>query len=368
MAGEDRRSAHHLNERMNASPWGFDFFEAMRRLECSRPDLPRIGTSQRLAEDPVRLGQQPSLAFAPSSITGYEARESGLPPKVYVAFMGLLGPNGPLPLHLTEYARDRQLNVKDPTIARFLDIFNHRMISFFYRAWATNQKAVHFERGPATWQSVAAVGKTRSSAAAEDRFIAFVFSTFGMGMPNMLGRDAVPDIAKAWYSGRLACQTRHAEGLESIIGDYFKVPCRIIQFIGQWMDLPKDCLLKIGETRRTGLLGQSTIIGSRMWDCQQKFRIRLGPLTLDQYQRLLPAPPAYERRTGEAAKGGASLRRLRAWVDLYVGQERSWEVQLLLKKDEVPSPKLGTFGRLGWTTWLKTTPNTADADDLVLQP
>jgi type VI secretion system protein ImpH len=366
MAGEDRRPPHHLSERMSDSPWGFDFFEALRRLECSRPDLPRIGSSQRLAEDPVRLGQQPSLGFAPSSISGYEAREAGLPPRIYVAFMGLLGPNGPLPLHLTEYARDRMLNVKDPTLARFLDIFNHRMISFFYRAWATNQKAVHFERGPATWNSVAAAGKTRTSAAAEDRFIAFVFSTFGMGMPSMLERDGVPDIAKAWYSGRLACQTRHAEGLQSIIADYFKVPCRVIQFIGQWLDIPRDCLLKVGESRRTGLLGQSTIVGSRMWDCQQRFRIRLGPLTLEQYQRLLPAPPAYERREGEAAKGGASLRRLRAWVELYVGEERSWEVQLVLKKEEVPAAKLGGFGRLGWTTWLKTTPSSNDADDLVL--
>lgn len=375
MAGENRPASHHLNERMLVSPWGFDFFEALRRLECSRPDLPRVGTSQRLAEDPVRLGQQPSLTFAPSSISGYEQRPAGLPPRLFVAFMGLLGPNGPMPLHITEFTRDRLLNLKDPTIARFLDIFNHRMISFFYRAWAANQKAVHFERGPATWHSVASAGQTRTSAPAEDRFIAFIFSMFGMGMPSMMERDGVADIAKAWYSGQLACQTRHAEGLESIVGDYFRVPCRIVQFIGQWMDLPKDCLLKVGESRRTGLLGQTTIIGSRMWECQQRFRIRLGPLSLTQYQRLLPSAPAYEKQRPAAAGagepvivGGVSLKRLRAWVDLYVGQERSWEVQLVLKKEEVPSPKLGTFGRLGWTTWLTTKRAESDADDLVLQP
>lgn len=377
MAGEDRRPPHHLmHERLQASPWGHDFFHALRRLECSRADLPRIGMSTRLAEDPVRLGQDPSLAFAPSSITGYEARESGLPPKMYVAFMGLLGPNGPMPLHITEYARDRLLNSKDPTLARFLDIFNHRMLSFFYRAWATNQKAVHHERGPATWNSVASAGQTRTTAAAEDRFIAYVFSTFGMGMPSMLNRDAVPDIAKAWYAGRLAPQTRHAEGLQAIIGDYFRVPCRIIQFIGQWLDIPNDCLLKIGESRRTGLLGQSTIVGSRMWDCQQRFRIRLGPLTLADYERLLPPAPAYEKpkdapsapATSAGPGSGASLKRLRGWVDLYVGQERSWEVQLVLKKEQVPASRLGSFGRLGWTTWLTTTPKTADAEDLVLQP
>jgi type VI secretion system protein ImpH len=368
MAGENRPPPHHLSGRLQASPWGFDFFEAMRRLECSRPDLPRIGASQRLAEDPVRLGQKPSLAFSPSSISGYEERPSGLPPRLYVAFMGLLGPNGPMPLHVTEYAHDRLLNAKDPTLARFLDVFNHRMISFFYRAWAVNQKAVHYERGPATWASVAPAGQTRTGAPAEDRFIAFVLSTFGMGMPSMLDRDELPDIAKAWFAGRLAGQTRNAEGLQAILADYFRVPCRVIQFIGQWLDIPPDCTLKLGESRRTGLLGQSTIVGSRMWDCQQRFRIRLGPLTLEQYQRLLPAPPAYERRSGAEARPGASLRRLRAWVDLYVGQERSWDVQLVLKKAEVPASRLGTFGRLGWTTWLKTAPAPRDADDLVLNP
>lgn len=368
MASENGPPSHHLNQRMQDSPWSFDFFEALRRLECARPDLPRIGASQRLAEDPVRLGQKPSLTFAPSSITGFDDRGAGIPPRLYVAFMGLLGPNGPMPLHLTEYAHDRQMNAKDHTLARFFDIFNHRMISFFYRAWAVNQKAVHYERGPATWASVASAGQTRTSAPAEDRFIAFIFSVFGMGMPTMLNRDELPDVAKSWFAGRLACQTRNAEGLQAIIADYFRVTCRILQFIGQWLDIPADCTLKLGESRRTGLLGQSTIIGSRMWDCQQRFRIRLGPLSLDQYQRLLPAAPAYERRAGADAKAGASLRRLRAWVDLYVGHERSWDVQLILKKDEVPSSRLGSFGRLGWTMWLKTTPPGADADDLILNP
>lgn len=375
MAGEDRSTPHHLSERMQAAPWDFDFFQAMRRLECSRRDVPPLGASQRLAEDPVRLGQTPSLAFAPASLTSYQVRPGGLPPRLYVAFMGLLGPHGPLPLYITEYVHDRRHNAKDQTLARFLDIFNHRMISFFYRAWAVNQKAVHFERGPATWESVAPAGQTRAFAPAEDRFIAFVFSTFGMGMPNMIGRDALPDRAKAFYSGRLACQTRNAEGLESIIADYFRIPTRVIQFIGQWLDIPADCTLRLGESRRTGLLGQSTIIGSRLWDCQQRFRIRMGPMSLAQYERLLPAGPAYERKAPATAAappaGGASLRRLAAWVGVYVGEERSWELQLVLKKDEVPKPKLGSYGRLGWTTWLRTTPTTPttpDADDLVLVP
>lgn len=376
MAGENRPPPHHLNEKLNASPWGFDFFEALRRMECSRPDLPPIGASQRLAEDPVRLGQKASLTFAPSSITGYEARESGLPPRLYVAFMGLLGPNGPMPLHITEYAHDRQHNAKDRTLSRFFDIFNHRMISFFYRAWAANQKAVHFERGEARRRALTAAsaapsvpGQTRIIPAAEDRFITFVYSTFGMGMPSMLERDELPDVAKAWFAGRLACQTRHAEGLQAIIADYFRVPCRIVQFIGQWLDIPKDCTLKLGESRRTGLLGQSTIIGSRMWDCQQRFRIRLGPLSLEQYERMLPPAPAYEGRPPpKKFTPGASLSRLRAWVGLYVGHERSWEVQLVLKKDEIPAPKLGGFGRLGWTTWLTSKPPTADASNLVLNP
>ena len=268
-------------------------------------------------------------------MTEYRHQRDNAPPRLFVAFLGLLGPNGPMPLHLTEYIRDRERNLADPTLARFMDVFNHRVISLFYRAWAVNQQTVSFDRPES------------------DRFAVFIGSLFGIGTNALRNRDEVPDLAKLHYSGRLACQTKNAEGLGAILEDYFKIPVQIEQFVGQWLPLPEESRLRLGESPSTGVLGSTAIVGSRIWDCQQKFRIRMGPMGFADYQRMLPS--------------GNSLKRLRAWVRNYVGDELGFEVQLILKAQEVPKLRPGKIGQLGWSTWTSSKPFEKDADDLVLQ-
>jgi type VI secretion system protein ImpH len=95
-------------------------------------------------------------------------------------------------------------------------------------------------------------------------------------------------------------------------------------------------------------------MGSRFWSCQLHFRLRMGPMKLGEMERLLPT--------------GASFRRLCDWIRQYVGEELTWDVQLVLLKEEVPKIQMGAAGRLGWTTWLKTKPFESDAENLVLSP
>lgn len=317
-------------------PQAFDFFRAVRLLECAFPDRPRVGSDNRASREPVRFGQTPSLAFAPSTVSGFEAGEDGRPPKLLVSFMGLLGPHGPMPLHMTAYVLDRVRNQRDPTLARFLDLFNHRMIALFYRAWAQNQQAAGYDR------------------AGQDRFSVYVGSLIGIGIESLMRRDAIGDVAKLYYSGRLLGQTKHVEGLRAVLSDYFKVSIDIEQFVGQWVDLPEDSRCLLGQSPDTGTLGSTAIVGRRVWDVQQKFRIRFGPVGLADYRKMLP--------------GGASLKRLVAWVRSYLGDEFDWDVQLVLKREEVPGLKLGQSGQLGWTTWLHAAAPTRDAGDLVLRP
>ncbi len=252
-----------------------------------------------------------------------------------VNFMGLLGPQGPMPLHLTEYAHDRKLNHDDPTLARFLDIFNHRMISLFYRAWACNRQTISHDRPN------------------EDRFSNYIGSLIGIGTDALRNRDAVSDMAKLHYSSHLVCQTRHAEGLRAILEDYFGVKTVIEEFVGQWITLPEAYRCRLGQSAENATVGVNAVIGSRIWDCQQKFRIVMGPMGLSDYERLLP--------------GSGSFEALKAWVRNYVGDELSWELRLILKAAEIPAIHLGEAGRLGWTTWLKSRPFEQDADDLVLE-
>ncbi len=338
MAGEDGTAARALalERALEGEPHRFDFFQALRRIECAHPDAPRLGRSLRPADDPIRLGQEPSLVFAPSSLASYEPGREGRPPRLLVYFLGLLGPNGPLPLHLTEYARDRLRNSHDPTFARFLDLFHHRMISLFYRGWANAQPTVNFDRP------------------GSDRFALYVGALFGLAMPSLRDRDRWPDLAKLHYAGHLSCQAHNADGLRAVLGDYFRLAVDVEQFVGQWLELPEPAFSRLGLSRDTCSLGRSVILGSRSWECQHKFRVVIGPLGFADYESLLP--------------GGESLDRLVALVRNCSGDELAWDVALILKKEDVPPLRLGGERGLGWTTWLAGRPFEQDPADLHLDP
>lgn len=304
--------------------------------------------SHSVQEDPIRFGQTPSLAFAPSSLEAFRPGQNGRPGKLLVRFLGLFGPNGPLPIHITEYAHERELNLKDRTLVEFCNVFHHRLLSLFYRAWAVNQKAVDFDRAAQPVEN--AKGENWSGP----RFPLYIGSFFGLGMQSLRNRDELSDWAKLFYSGRLACQTRNTEGIAAIVQDFFGMPTEIRTFMGMWLELPPSNVCKVGESPASGSLGVSTIVGSRFWDCQLKFRVRLGPLSFRDFKRMLPIERAF--------------RQLKCWVMNYVAEEFFWDIQLVLKAAEVPEISLGEAGLLGWTSWLKSKPFTRDAEDVVLNP
>jgi type VI secretion system protein ImpH len=323
-------------EQLRRQPYKFDFFQAMRLLECAHADRPRLGESKSLAEDAVRLGQDPSLSFAPASIASFETSATSGAERLNVHFFGLLGPNGPLPLHITEHARDRLRNSRDPTFVRFLDIFHHRLLSLFYRATANSRPAIALDRPE------------------EDRFATYIGSLIGIGLPAHRDRDALADRAKQYYACHLVRHARNREGLLAMLRDYLELPVEIEEFVGHWIELPTEMLLRLGEDQGLGVLGESFTIGSRVWDCQSMFRIIVGPMPLDDFNRLLPR--------------GASLPGLAALVRNYVGDEFDWDLQLILKHSEIPGFQLGQAGRLGHTTWINSRAPTRDAGDLALRP
>jgi type VI secretion system protein ImpH len=332
---ETGNSADTLIGRLKDKPYEFDFFQAVRRLECALPEKSRVGFSKLSKNDPVRFCQRPSLAFRPSAIESFsDSPDSGVN-EMAVSFMGLLGCNGPMPLAMTEYIQNRALNHNDMTLTAFLDVFNHRMISFFYRAWASSKQTVSYDRKE------------------EDRFSAYIASLIGIGTEGFAERDAVDDTAKLHFSGRLACQSRSAEGLKRILEDYFEVTVAVDEFVGQWVDVPEEYLCVLGGPKENVQMGESIVVGTRIWDCQRKFRIVCGPMEFDKYQRFLP--------------GSEGMQRLVAWVRNYTGDELEFEVKLILRKEEVPSVELGKAGQLGWTTWLGSKPRENDAGDITFR-
>lgn len=344
MADEERTTsgAVELFRQLAEAPYQYDFFQAVRRIECAHREKPRIGHGLRPSDEPVRLGQEPSLAFAPATLARFGQRHQQVAPWLLVHFFGALGPNGPLPLHLTEYARQRLYNHGDPTFKRFLDMFNHRMLALFYRAWASSRPTVQYDRNDA------------------DKFGNHLAALFGMGLPSLQNRDELPDRAKLYYAGRFACQTKHAEGLRAIISDYFRMPATIEEFVGEWLTIPPECGWKLGGfqlqkgMQPMGILGSTALLGPRVWSRQHKFRVVLGPLRHDQFRRMLP--------------GGDSLKRFVSMVRNYVGDSLHWDLRLTLLKEAVKPTKLGVEGQLGRTSWILGDPRLMTWEDFVFDP
>src|SRR5258705_13279650 len=121
------------------APYRHDFYQALRRLECLYQDKPRWGRALRPSDEPLRLGQDADLAFAPAPLASFEPGENGTPARLQVRLFGLFGPNGPLPTHITQYARERERHAGDPTLGRFLDLFHPPLLALFYPPWAQAQ-------------------------------------------------------------------------------------------------------------------------------------------------------------------------------------------------------------------------------------
>lgn len=330
--GEERRQRYEawLAALANA-PYRFDFYQAMRRIASAHPHLPLPGEALRPMDEPVRVAQPAELDFAPATIHALE-RQAGSPPRLMQRAFGLIGPNGPLPMHITEYTRERAHHHGDVTLQRFLDMLTHRFALLFYRAWAEAQPAVSLDRP--------------GNKAYFNRLGALV----GIGLPSLQDRDALPDASKLHFAGRLSRQTRDAEGLLAWCRLEFDVPVAIEQWCGHWTPLARDERSRLGR-RGGALVGRSAVLGSSVWDVQHKFRITVGPLRLDQYLRFLP--------------GGADLKRLHALVRHWVGLEFAWDLKLVLARKDIPKCQLVPARTgLGHTTWLGHYRRPRDADDL----
>ncbi len=318
------------------APWRYDLFQMLRRLDAQGGERYPLGRAPLPRHEPLRIGQEPSLAFAPSTLAKASARENSPLHDVSILSFGLFGPNGPLPVHLTEYARERIYHHQDSSLSAFADLFHHRLTLLFYRAWADAQPTVSLDRDDA------------------HHFERYMASLIGMGQPTQLAKGSLSDHARYAVAGHLTRHGRDAEGLQKILSYYFKVPVTLVENVPHWQPIDRRERAQLGAGRRMPTLGQSAFLGIAVRDVQHKFRIELGPLRLESYNQFLPGQPWAEQ--------------LRDWVRQYLGIEYVWDVRLILAAEDVKGVTLGGPAQLGFNGWLGHQAEPRPRKDLTFSP
>jgi len=331
-----------IQEQLMEEGYRFNFFQAIRVLEWLNPERDPVGREASPGREVVRFHSLPSLSFPPSPIYEVKAGEGPDEPlHMTVAFMGLTGPQGVLPRHYTEMVLDR-LRERDRTLLEFFDLFTHRFVSLFYRAWEKHYVPNLYER---------AVGRQKGN----DPISASLMALMGMGTKGLKENLGFHDSTLLGYVGLLGQRPRSATSLQQMLQDYFQLPVMVKQFIGEWLNFSAEHQTKLSSREMNNVLGETAIAGTQIWDQQARFHLNIGPLNLADFTKMVPS--------GKMYKALVQLTRF------FAGQDLNFDVRLILKAEEVPACKLKETEifapRLGWTTWLKCQEFTQDVDDVV---
>ena len=298
-----------------APPEETDFFELLRRLEGEG----RFGRGGRPDQEPARLGQEPRLGFAVRDVAAFHPGTEAQPARVSAAVIGLLGPEGPLPLDLARRVLDRLAQrwfaggaeaTRDTTFLDFLNMAQHRALALYWRAWADQNPAVQAERGGG------------------DRLRVIMGALAGGGTDPVAG-------LKLGQAAALSHQVLGLERLGGLLEAALGLPVRIAEFVGSWNAVPARFQTRLGAAY--AVLGRGAALGPRVFTRQARIEIRVGPVGFADYLALLP--------------GGARLEAARLALLHAVGESYDVDLRPVLRAAEIPAARLGQ-ARLGRTAWL----------------
>lgn len=348
MAHENRQEPSGIIEDLFQEGHRFNFFQAVYLLENMHKDSPPPGETGPLDREIIRFRPNPGLGFPATDICQIESacpeQSEGLPSNevkgtdggqetinMMLSFMGLYGVASPLPNFISELiARNEEETLP---LKAFLDIFNHRLYSLFYRSWKKYRYYLQFERE------------------GEDRFSQYMLSLIGLGTRSLSNLVGVPPTRLIAYSGTIGNRVHCPEGLRGLLSNYFAgikrntdlrsedVKVSILEFIPRWVTIPEPIHLGSKGRKTQAQLSENVVIGKKILDCSSKFRVALGPLSLNDYRRFLP--------------DGADALALCRLIRFYAPAQLDFDVELRLRKEEVPPLQLGSeLAQLGRSSWL----------------
>ncbi len=336
MASSRRSAKNSVKQQLQSQPFRFSFVQACRLLEqiCTQQGrgCQSVGFDALPREESVRFSALASRCFPPSEVARLSLPDAAgdatvSPPKLTVTFMGLFGPSGVLPHHDTQRIIDAG-NKKNPE-RDFLDLFNHRLLSHFYRASTKYRVPFAFE---ATYARPSETENVVTRA---------LYSLAGMGTAGLRRRLEIADELAIEFGGLLGMHPKNPVSLQRMLQSYLELAVAVEQFVGEWRFLSKENKSQMPSGKMLGqncALGAEFILGERVWDVSGKFRIKLGPLTKQQFASFLP--------------GTRQLVEVAQFTQLYAGNQFDFDIQLELLADEVPAIQLGEQSMLGFNTWL----------------
>jgi type VI secretion system protein ImpH len=343
MSSSSRRKSLAVVDRLAESGHAYNLIQATRLIERScallsgGKDKPfsRVGSFMPPEHESIRYQANSSFAFPSGEVQQISKPAANNKPwGIEVNLMGLTGATGVMPYHYTETLHS-QIKIKDHTLERFLDLFNHRILSLFYRALTKYQLALQYE----------AEKLSKSKTSPRDSATQALLSLIGIGTPGHEDRLHIKDESLIHYSGLFNQKVRNASSLQQMLGDYFKIPVEVNQFIGQWQDLIDDVRSMLPDfdnpMGRNVQLGRSAMLGKRGWVAQAKIQIILGPLNKEQLAKFEP--------------GTLGLKALNQMTRMYLGMEHDFEFIIRMREKDLPrGMSLSDEEKpiLGWNSWM----------------
>jgi type VI secretion system protein ImpH len=314
-----------LDDCLFHQPHEFEFYQAARLLNLMSSE--RLG-HDRATDGAIRFTVHPSLLFPPSPVVDITEQGEDEPIRMSVAFLGLIGAAGVLPLPYTEAALHQRMT-GESSYAAFFDIFHHRLLSLFYRAWEKHHLYVGLER-------------SIKFNPEQDALTTYLYSLVGMGTGGLRGRLPFEDAVLLRCAGLLAQRPRSAECLRALLKEFLGAPVQVDQFIGRWEPLDGEDQCRIGDEVFSNQLGEGSVAGDMVWTRQSAVRVVIGPVDTRRFIHFMP--------------GSSQLAETSALIRWYLGPTIEFAIQPVIAEGEVPEwSYLGEVSgpMLGWCSWLR---------------
>lgn len=306
MPTAQRRPGASLIQQLLEEPQRFEFFQAVRLIENWRPGS-------------LRFRNRLAMGFPPNQLENISSDARSV--RVTPAFMGMLGSQGVLPLHYSERIGRHERDSNDGGPRAFLDVLSHRPLELFYQAWARYRP----DEGEGFLQALTALAGTHTEY-------------------ELIERETL-----AFYAAQVRSRTVSAPVMAGVYSEYFNVPFAVEQLVGEWQALPVEDQARLGQANAS--LDGGVMLGERMYRCDARVRLRIGPLNEETYERFLP--------------GGDGSQKLSAMLDLHCGVDMTYEVHIVQRAEDMQGLCLGVESCLGVNTRLLSAPPTRDSDELM---